>query len=211
MQGTEFRLPVEGRVKLRDGIEPSFYGGWARTGNEGWIIARRTDHHGLPEVFVKWDETHWAFNRQPDCWTYEDHFDIVEGTDMADKDELTQKLEKITSAFTASLVETLSAKPGPPPELVAPVEVEDTSESEYQLAMNAAFEQLQDSEAFMVASISRKSDSRAPGGALLANIVQDATSPEAEALLGAQLSAVAARYHADTAMMVIIGLGKDEE
>ena len=133
---------------------------------------------------------------------------------MADesKDQLTQALEKATSAFTASLAEIISAKPGPPPELVAPVEVsEDTSESEYQLAMNAAFEQLQDSEAFMVASISRKSDSRAPGGALLANIVQDATSPEAEALLGAQLSAVAARYHADTAMMVIIGLGKDEE
>ena len=77
MDGTEFKIPLKHRVKLRDGVDPSFYGGMAKVGNEGWVIARQRDRFGLPQIFIQWDPFHWAYNHQPDGWTFEEHFDLV--------------------------------------------------------------------------------------------------------------------------------------
>lgn len=205
MQGTEFQFPLHGRVRLRDGIGPEFYGGWARTGNEGWITDRRKDHHNLPEVFVKWDEAHWAYNRQPDCWTYEEHFDLVE--EPMSEDNQDNALEQVTTAFVGALRDIMSSRPGEPPQLVSPVEEAAQGASartaEYVESVNQVVQALQDSEAFAIISVSRKPNPNAPAGQLTALALGDAMTPEAEALVGAQLSALATRYHNDTALMLI--------
>jgi hypothetical protein len=206
MQGTEFQFPLNGRVRLRDGISPEFYGGWARTGNEGWITERRKDHHNLPEVFVKWDEAHWAYNRQQDCWTYEEHFDLVEETMSEEQNDQSKALEEVTSAFVGALRNILAPQQEPPQLLPSPVEAASDASSrasEYAEMVARASEILHDSEAFAIVSVSRKDDPRAPAGQLAAIVVADSLTPESEALVGAQLSTLANRYHNDTALMLI--------
>src|SRR5271170_1972050 len=75
---TTYRLPIDSRVRLRDGIDPSLYKGFSCTGNEGWVRDHRADEHGYPQVMVEWDHDHWAYNGAPNCWTWENHFDLVE-------------------------------------------------------------------------------------------------------------------------------------
>jgi hypothetical protein len=72
------RFHVNSRVKLRDGVDPSFYGGFSRTGNEGWVRKIQIDKLGYPHILVEWDKNHWSYNGAPDTWTWQDHFDEVE-------------------------------------------------------------------------------------------------------------------------------------
>src|SRR5271165_7482108 len=79
---TAYRIPLNSRVSLRDGIDSDLYRGYSCTGNEGWIRNHRTDEHGYFQVLIEWDHDHWAYNGAPNCWTWEDHFDLVEEPKM---------------------------------------------------------------------------------------------------------------------------------
>jgi len=89
---------VNSRVKLKDGVSPEFYGGFARTGNEGVVRAQKVDEYGYPHIFVEWDKNHWAYNGAPDLWTWQDHFELIgKEKDMADDKE--SQLAKLFSEF----------------------------------------------------------------------------------------------------------------
>ncbi len=87
---------VEGqRVRLRDGVNPEFYGGMSCTGNEGWVKATQLDErYGYPKIFVEWDKDHWAYNQAPDTWTWEGHFEEVDMPDENNEKDLFQEFLK---------------------------------------------------------------------------------------------------------------------
>ena len=82
MDRPEQRFKINTRVRLREGIDPAFFDGLSRVGNEGWVRRRKRDRYGYPEVLIEWDADHWAYNGQPDCWTMEGQFEAAEENDM---------------------------------------------------------------------------------------------------------------------------------
>jgi hypothetical protein len=213
MEGIDFKYPIQSRVKLRDGIDSTFYSGYGRVGNEGTVLAHRLDHFGLPEIFVKWDQEHWAYNRQPDCWTFEEHFDPAEAP--VSEDNMQEAIQALASGFAESLINVIGGQ-----ELVKPVDegsaaAQTANETkaaakEYARSVEDAVEALKESESFIVVTVSRTDDPRAPEGALMAAIYEEAFTPEAEALVAAQAAAVVARKHAETALRYVASLGDDE-
>src|SRR5436190_12058316 len=98
----DFRLPINSRVKLKDGIDPALYKGYSCTGNEGWIRNRRQEM-GYPQVLIEWDRNHWSYNGAPNCWTWEDHFDLIEGNMAENKKTQEEKVRQITEGFVKAL------------------------------------------------------------------------------------------------------------
>jgi hypothetical protein len=69
-------IPVGSRVSLKDGMERVYT--FAVAGTEGWVRERKEDSDGFPLVRIEWDKEHWRYNGQPDGWTFEDHFRLID-------------------------------------------------------------------------------------------------------------------------------------
>lgn len=215
MDGTDFRLPVNARVRLRDGIDPAFYEGMAKVGNEGWITAHKRDKFDLPQVYVRWDTNHWSYNRQPDGWTFEDHFDLIEDA-MSEAEDNTRKAVEAASAEFAKTMAKLLGSETPAPEkaehqsiMIPGTQPAHNSKGHYEEAVQAAKEALSDSEAFVTVVIRRSQHPDASQGMLRSILVVDSLSPEAEVLVGAQASAVAAQFHEAAAILQVYALSEE--
>lgn len=94
---TDFRIPLNSRVSLRDGLDPNLYNGFGVVGSQGWIKKHKVDEFGYPHVYIQWDKDHWAYNGAPDGWTWEDHFNVVEVNmkDNKDKELATRLLDML--------------------------------------------------------------------------------------------------------------------
>lgn len=219
MNGTEFLFAVGDRVKLRDGIDPSFYEGMSKVGNEGWVTAHRRDRFGLPEVYVRWDPNHWAYNRQRDGWTYQEHFDPVkEQKSVSDKADQAREAALTFANQIASIF--VQDDPGAPAAAVveqrtAPTPmVGDAAQdevAEYAQDIEKARTVALGSESFITLAITRKPDDRAPQGALHLEVVGNALTPEASALLGAHLSRIGADCHMTSATSHILRYAAQRE
>jgi hypothetical protein len=75
---TDPLFPDNVRVKLRDGVNPNFYGGYGLPGNEGWIRRHHAEEYGFQRVLIEWDKDHWSYNGAENGWTWENHFELVE-------------------------------------------------------------------------------------------------------------------------------------
>jgi hypothetical protein len=127
----EQRFNVNTRVKLRGDVDPSFYNGFSRTGNEGWIRKRKRDKYGYPQVFIQWDKDHWAYNGQEDGWTWEGQFEAVEESMMADTPEKPTNIEEQVRGITENFVQAIFGALGQQQADDTPPEPEaETSESE---------------------------------------------------------------------------------
>lgn len=205
MDGTEPRIPDNSRVRLRGHIGPEFYSGLAKTGNEGWIRKHRFDRNGLPECWIEWDREHWADNMQPDQWTYEEHFDVIEeGKPMSDNEQFSPHEMEMMKAFVRMMREGDEGQPS------VPVEPEVTDLEAEQMAYHTGQQQrvkdlleTGDVEAFSFISVSRKPDEELPKGALVLNLASSSLNPETHSLLGMQISSVAAEFHKDAALTLI--------
>lgn len=213
MDGTEFRFQVGQRVRLRDGVDPNFYDGMAKVGSEGWIAEHRRDRFGLPEVRVHWDSNHWAYNRQPDVWTFQEHFDPVEETrSMSDQDKA-KTAQGLAEEFGKQLAALFSGEgtgldaPAPPTEMAPAADARDEElkarVAQYKQDIQAAANAIGESEAFVVVTVTRKPDERAEQGALYTEVNGNSLSPEAEVLLGSQLSALGAQFHRTVAALQV--------
>lgn len=66
------------RIRIKNYVDPSIYGGMLRNGNEAWVRDIKYDQWGLPIIQIEWDKNHWTYNGAPDGWTFPDHFDKIE-------------------------------------------------------------------------------------------------------------------------------------
>lgn len=157
------RFKINTRVRLRDGIDPVFFGGLSRVGNEGWIRKRKRDRYGYPEVLVEWDKEHWAYNGQPDCWTMEGQFEAAEEsmTDKApDSNDRDEQVRALTETFVHSLLGAIGNE-----EQSTPDPEEDVGEidsDEWDELAAAAAEAVQKAPAYIVIALERLQVDDAP-------------------------------------------------
>lgn len=209
MDGTEFQFDIGKRVKLRDGVDPYFYGGMAKVGNEGWIGGHRRDRFGLPEVFIRWDANHWSYNRQPDQWTFQEHFDLAEETMTDNPKDLVQAA---ALEFANSIANIMVPKSDAPAEVVGgPVAERNAKVQAYAQTIKEAADAMVGSEAFICIAISRRDDERAAQGALHAEVVGDSLSPESETLVGMQMARYGAQFHANAATLLVHQFAAERE
>lgn len=109
MDKLEQKFTVGTRVKLRDGVDPSFYNGFSRVGNEGWVRKRKRDKYGYGQIFIEWDKHAWAYNGTEDGWTHEGHFEAVEESKMNEPTSQNnqKELEDTVRGITENFVKTL--------------------------------------------------------------------------------------------------------
>jgi hypothetical protein len=65
------------RIRLKDGIDPSFTQGFGRVGNEAIVKDVSADKYGYPQVQVAFDHDHWSYNGAQDGWYWANHFEPV--------------------------------------------------------------------------------------------------------------------------------------
>src|SRR5208282_2040072 len=149
MASTE-QYPVGTYVQLRDGIDPSFYNGFSRTGNTAWVRRRKVDNDGYIHVWIEWDKDHWSYNGAPDGWTEAGHFDILEEpvSDTSDKDRQREVVTDITKNFVDGLFEALGLNTNEPTKSENPAQEDKAQTSDdQQISTNDAIKLLQDSPA----------------------------------------------------------------
>ncbi len=127
MDQPEQRFVRNTRVRLREGVDPGFYNGFSRAGQQGWVRKRKRDRYGFPQVFIEWDKDHWAYNQQPDIWTWEGHFEAVEGSmskqEGSDNSERDKQIHQLTETFLKSLFSAIDGG-----KAVAAVEAEEAAD-----------------------------------------------------------------------------------
>ena len=209
----DYRFPNKSRVRLKDGIDSTFYNGLAKVGNEGTISARRLDRLGFPEVYISWDPEHWAYNQQPDGWTFEDHFELVK--EPVDDNEKRELFQQAMSGFADQMAKLMGVVPertepdvGPEPSDDLPFE---SREARFDHARDRAIDILKQegTESFVVTAIRRLPHPDASGGELRSSVAHDSVSPEAELANGAQLAALAAQFHEAAAILQLYHLAED--
>lgn len=201
MEGTDFEFDKWDRVRLRSTVDPSFYGNFAVTGNEGWIADRRRDgRFGLPEVFIKWDKNHWTYNGAPDRWTFQEHFELVkEEEDMPeDNNELFKQFQEFMKSKGKG--DTTGPEPRSKP----------SKDDEYQQAVEDATEVLGHCESFVIVGVTRREHPDAPKGVLVPVALSFAKNPESELLSFCAASQYAAEAHQKLVIDTISDLAEDE-
>lgn len=196
MDRPEQRFKINTRVRLREGIDPAFFDGLSRVGNEGWIRRRKRDRYGYPEVLVEWDTDHWAYNGQPDCWTMEGQFEAAEENDMAkapDPNEgRDEKVRHITEAFVRALFGALGVDEAPEQEQEEPEEDDQWDE----LATVAA-EAVQNAPAYIVIALEHLEKDGAPP-MIIPRVFHAAQNPEYRLIAQSQLAHLLASMQDDT-------------
>lgn len=221
MDGTYFRLNVDDRVRIRDEVDPSLYQGLSTLYNEGVITQVRKDRYDLPQVYVKWDKNHWSYNGAPDCWTYEDHFDLIETMTEPSKQDLARQLAADFANGMAGLFADGETEAAPEPSKAAQLRTElstDTltvAEAEHEdetLAVLAAVSaQLAEAEAFIVIAVGREEHPKSAKGILIPYAMSYAHNPAAELLATAHMAGLATRAHQELTIQAIAALTSDDE
>lgn len=222
MEGTDYQFNEGDRVRLRGSVDSSFYGGYACVGNEGKITKRRKDPYDLPQVFIEWDTNHWSYNGAPNCWTFEEHFDLVgknEEMDMADKPDKENDTEDLLAKFSEFLALESKSEPEPTPEPVEEnfdLRLKDLLErlrdsevdpdAEYKEATEAAIRLMNECEGFFIVGVIREQTPKAPGGLLAPIALGYSKSDEVELLTMSSAAEYSARAHQSLAVQVIAEL-----
>lgn len=174
----------------------------ASSGSEGWADSLSHDELGYPLVYVKWDKEHWAYNGEPDTWTFASHFEAME--DKMDEEEsepdAVQKIMNLISANAQPVEQSVEADTEPKTVgadvlLDALVHhVEWPTKEDFKTALADALSDTADDDGFILLSIKRNDD-----GTFNPSISMCMTDLEAKVLLDAQLTAIAAEFHATVA------------
>ena len=210
----EYRLPLNSKVRLK-GDRTDVYT-LAKAGAEGWVRERTMDPVGaFPMVLVEWDKSHWAYNGQPDTWTFEDHFDLVQEQEQVndktpDQSEIAAALEVLRKAASANDEPEQRARAHPEPERhlqIVPDEPEPEGESdllndeEYLRLLRSAAGHAAGAEAFLVVAVKHEEGPFGGGKtALVPRVFKGEKSDAATTLLGLQLAHLAAIFHQELAV-----------
>jgi hypothetical protein len=157
VQEPQQRFKANTRVRLREGVDPGFYNGFSRVGNEGWVRKRKLDKYGYPQVLVEWDKDHWAYNGQPDGWTWEGHFEIAEDANMSetpDKNQRDEALQTLAETFVKGVVSIIDGGEGPAKS--EPVPSEGAVEEHWTEAAREAANAVLNSPAYIVIALDER-------------------------------------------------------
>lgn len=148
------------RVRLRDGVWPGFYNGFALRGNEGTIRRLDRDKFGYPRVYIEWDKDHWSYNGAPDGWTYENHFELVEDVMSKEKKNRQEAAKDIAAKFAEEMAALFGdEEPEVGPEIVDDSEAEESSpENEYDEILDGAYEAAKECDAFILTAVKIEGD-----------------------------------------------------
>lgn len=181
----EHKLFKNQRVKLKGDGQDAPYA-FATAGSEGWVRRLDFDRVGFPMVFIEWDKDHWAFNGEPDLWTFEDHFIPVEDTmsESSDKDLEERFIEflKWREQQSGDGEEDLSQQ------------MDDV----YQEELKDAYKSAKDADAFLVIHVEKSESSAGPVfDPYVTTFYKD---QNAGLILESQLGALAQRSHQSLAI-----------
>lgn len=214
MNKPEQRFPVNTRVKLRDGVDPSLYGGFSRVGNEGWIRKRKRDKYGYPQVLIEWDKDHWAYNGQKDGWTWEGQFEAVEEKVMADaapNNNLEDQVRGITENFVKSLFTALNPQSETPPD--DPDEGEEQasegSSEEWDSLVSQAQESIGKSPAYLLVALEYTETPNVPP-MIIPRVFHAAREPEHALVIQSQLAHLTASFQDATIAKILEHKAKAE-
>jgi hypothetical protein len=211
MDKPEQRFKVNTRVRLRDGVDSVFFGGYSRSGNEGWIRKRKRDRYGFPEVLVEWDKDHWAYNGQPDCWSMEGQFEAVEENDMeapTPKEARNKMISDLTEKFLGALLAVLDNEE---PEATAeqPEAEEENVEEQWDTLAAEAAEVVTKAPAYVVVALERMEVDGAPP-MIIPRIFHAAREPDYKLITQSHLAHVLASMQDETIAGVFQSRASDD-
>lgn len=218
MYDRDFKFREGSRVRLKNGVDPSIYGDFGVVGNEGVIMARRKDRFDLPEVLVHWDRNHWAYNGITDTWTFEDHFELVKDNMPQDKESklaaMFQQMAELMNSDDESNehedehADDLSRRFMQAGNMMKP-EKADKKDKKFAQALEAAFEQLKDSEGFIVIGVNRRPFPGQANGALEPFAAGFSRTAEADITVAVHMSRIAASTYLELAQQAIANLEEE--
>jgi hypothetical protein len=211
MDKPEQQFPVGTYVRLKDGIDPSLYNGFSRTGNTGWIRKRKFDKYKYPQVYIEFNKDHWSWNGTEDGWTWQSHFEVAEESKMDEltpqnnQKELEDKVRGITETFVESLFGALGApvKQADAPPVSEPnvEESRDDPDKWENLAVQAANAVI-DAPAYLVITLEHIEVPGAPQ-MVIPRVFHAAREPEQALIVQSQLAHVLANLQ-DTTIAAVL-------
>lgn len=216
MNQPEQRFNVNTRVKLRGDVDPSFYNGFSRTGNEGWIRKRKRDRYGYPQVFIQWDKNHWAYNGQEDAWTWEGQFEAVEENVMAETPEepsnTEEQIRDITENFVSSIFSALGqqqASISEEPEQSAEDNNQAEEAAQWESLVNEASEAIVNSPGYLVIALEYAKAPESPP-MILPRVFQASIKPDYALIVQSQLAHLMASLQDTTIAQILDQKSKNE-
>lgn len=172
-------------MKLKPNGEDAVYA-LAPAGSEGWVRGLKLDSVGWPMILIEWDRDHWTYNKEPDGWTFEEHFEPVED-EMSEEGNIEEQFE----AFKKWQAEQQGG--------VEPVEI-DVAER-YQQDLRDATEIAKKAEGFFMVLIERQDDGVDLG--FVPRVFNSLKDERIGALLESQLGIIAGYAHQQLAIELI--------
>ncbi len=200
MDKPEQRFKINTRVRLRGGVDPNFFGGLSRTGQEGWIKRRKRDRYGYPEVLIEWDKDFWAYNGQPDCWTMEGQFEAVEESMSQESEEYNASRDEKVRALTETFIRSLFGALGVEEEQVsAPEEPEERTDDteDWETLASAAAETVMKAPAYVVIALEYLQADGAPP-MIIPRVFHAAREPDYKLITQSHLAHVLASMQDET-------------
>lgn len=228
------RFPANTRVRLREGVDSGFYGGFSRVGCEGWVRRRKLDRYGYPQILVEWDKDHWAYNGQEDCWTWEGHFEAVGDISMPeqpqqpksqvpDDDEKFKALMRdISETFVKNTYDAIAAYRGETspvgheadPEPEQPKATAETKpeikEEDWETLVNEATKLLGKSPAYVLVALDRVTAEGQPT-MIVPRVFHASRDPEYGLVIQSQLAALLAGFTEQTVQRILAQKSSDGE
>lgn len=206
----EKQFPIGTRIRLKDGVDPSFYDGFSRVGNEGWVRKAKRDRYGYPEVYVEFDRDHWAYNGQPDCWTMEGQFEAAEEMDMSEpasnpNESRDDKVRDLTETFIRSLFGALGVEEDQ--EAATPAAVDPEG---WDKLASAAAEAVQKAPAYVVIALEHMQVDGAPP-MIIPRVFHAAREPDYRLITQSHLAHVLASMQDETIAGVLSQRVTDDE
>lgn len=189
------------RVRLKGQGQDSLYEA-AYAGAEGWVGDQRHDHLGYPEIFVKWDKTHWTYNGEDDGWTMESHFDILED-EMDHKDNEKNPisehlLNRMAKEMGYDLIPRKDANKG-----------KQDLDAEYERIAEGALEAVANGTAFIVIAVSEHDLGYGP--TKMAEVFNGYRDEISQYLLEANISRIGSKAHERVISKILHELMEEEK
>lgn len=181
---------VGSRVRLKGDGQDSIYPA-AYAGAEGWVRERDHDPHGFPRVFIVWDKTHWTYNGEQDGWTFDDHFDTIEGPKMNEDKSGPPPGEAVGPTADPRMIEMLKHYANALGLDLVPKSEDEAKaygKKRFDETIIAAQEDMIGSRAFLTIVVKEQEDSENVDKMLVCKVYSDALEEVAEIVLEGQLS-----------------------
>lgn len=207
-------LPLDVPVKLKSEYANVY--SLAAPGAVGFA-RRRKEEEGFPMVFIEWDQQHWSYSGEQDKWTFENHFEPLDGdleedsTVSADEEgklppELQKGIEELFAGYLAdNQPEQTQVQAAPDSELF-----ELETPEEYQQTIEIALKAAADGIAFLMIGVAEREIDDG-GKALVPYVVSSYTNETAGLFLETQVADFAASAFQNTAVALMTRIRREHD